>query len=481
VTDLRDDLAPLLQLAGTPIGELAERRHRRRSRRRLAGASTAAALVVLAGVAVVAGPDGDDPGQRVTADSDDGTPSTPVTASPDPTTTTGAPPEEPSHIVVRPATARPGEIVDLIFSEHADRGALFTLARWDGTAWEPASFGLTSDGHGAYDCADCPSWVAGPGPFDMVDIGISGPGPDRVEIPDVAPPGRYRVCFGYVEAPWCGQLDVAGDPVEAPPAPSDASATDEILPSRWLLRPGERFELRFPTELPRGVMSTLSPWDGTAWGAPVAQLHSSAAAYGEPRAELPGATFPSVQVNGPGPDPVVLPAELAPGWYRVCAGLTDLVTCTRIRVLDPLPDESGAPATTSSIEPSTADAPGSSSTVPSVGDEGAVVADPARVRPGEEVALRFPTGAERGLGWHMARWTGAGWTDPLYGLVSSGPDREWGTPSWSEGGSVAVRLILFSGPGPDHVVIPPVAESGIYAICTNVSMEVCATVEVAGE
>jgi hypothetical protein len=484
VTDLRDDLAPLLELDGTPIAELAARRRHRRARRRLLAGAACAVVAVLVGAGSFAALGGDHASTTIVAD-DPTTPATeaPVTTDPppDPTTTTAAPPEAPAQIVVRPSTARPGEIVDLFVPGEEIRGVLFTLARWDGAAWEPPSFGLTSDGQGSYDCRDCPSWTAGPGPYGADDIGSGGPGPDRVEIPEVAPPGRYRVCTGNAQVELCGQVEIAGSADAAPDPPPAEHEPPLVTISRWLLRPGERFDLGFPTGLPRGVVSTLERWTGQEWTGPLVELHASTGAGGDPSVESTGATAPAVQWSGPGPDPLVLPEELTPGWYRICSGGIDVTVCVQVRVLDPLPDEPPPSTSTStapptSIEPSTTTAPGSP---PPEASPVALVVSPDVVWAGAEADLWFPTQAMRGIPFVLQRWDGAAWAEPSFSLHS-----DWGggraTPYWEEGGSPAARAIGIGGLGPDRVVIPDIAEPGRYRLCVAGGVDdVCGQLEIA--
>jgi hypothetical protein len=40
------------------------------------------------------------------------------------------------------------------------------------------------------------------------DIGVGGPGPDRVPIPDVAEPGSYRICTGNAAENICAPIEV---------------------------------------------------------------------------------------------------------------------------------------------------------------------------------------------------------------------------------------------------------------------------------
>jgi hypothetical protein len=464
VTDLRDDLAPLLELAGTPIEDLAARRRRRRARRRLTGAAVCGAFVVLLGAGVVAA-DGDGEGQRTTTDGGETTPTSGATVPlPEPSPTT-SPLDVTEGLVVLPATARPGEVVDLFVPGGERRGVTFTLEPWGDGGWSRATFGLTSDGGGPYDRGGSALWVAGPGPYPVDGLGVEGSGPDRVVVPDVAPPGRYRICHHADPVHLCGELQVAGEPVTSPPRPPAEHEPELLTTSRWMLRPGEAFSLRFPTEIPRGVMSTLARWDGAGWTDPIAQLHSSAAAYAEPQVEAPGATFPSVQVDGPGPDPVVLPDDLEPGWYRICAA--EVAACDQIRVVDPLPADSGPVPTSSTIAPQ--------STAPT----GPMVAAADHVTAGDVVELWFPTGVHRGVAFTLVGRADGSAVGAAYVLeVGSGPDG-LGVPAWAEGTSWAGRLPARSGIGPERIVIPPVAEAGPYRLCAWADDDLCVDVEVA--
>jgi len=41
------------------------------------------------------------------------------------------------------------------------------------------------------------------------DIGVGGPGPDRVPIPDVAEPGDYRICTGNARDEFCTPIEIS--------------------------------------------------------------------------------------------------------------------------------------------------------------------------------------------------------------------------------------------------------------------------------
>jgi hypothetical protein len=103
-------------------------------------------------------------------------------------------------IVVTPESAKPGQLVALTFPQSSPRGIAFQIS----SESDPGRvlYYLTSDwgtsGHQ-------PTWGTPGGP----DVGISGPGPDHVIIPDPLPDGRYRLCTGNALVQVCGLLVVA--------------------------------------------------------------------------------------------------------------------------------------------------------------------------------------------------------------------------------------------------------------------------------
>jgi hypothetical protein len=108
-----------------------------------------------------------------------------------------------SPITVTPATARPGATVALTFPDEAGRGIAFQLAK----ATEPSKvlYYLTSDwGRGTHK----PTWWAAGDNGGWVDVGINGPGPDHVVVPDTAEDGTYRLCTANAASQVCGLLTV---------------------------------------------------------------------------------------------------------------------------------------------------------------------------------------------------------------------------------------------------------------------------------
>lgn len=87
-----------------------------------------------------------------------------------------------TSMTASPTTAQPGEIITLTFG-HGTRGVGFRLAGEDGSRFTL----MGSDSRNPR-----PTWDEGFGP--MIAVGVVGPGPDYVVIPDVATPGHYALC-----------------------------------------------------------------------------------------------------------------------------------------------------------------------------------------------------------------------------------------------------------------------------------------------
>lgn len=109
----------------------------------------------------------------------------------------------PDLLVLDPAQVMPGAIVEMHFPEETMRGIAFQLDRRTPAGWE-LRYWLTSDGNGGE-----PNWAAaGTEGFGWEDVGVGGPGPDHVRIPDDAEPGSYRLCTANAGEDFCAPLEV---------------------------------------------------------------------------------------------------------------------------------------------------------------------------------------------------------------------------------------------------------------------------------
>lgn len=117
-----------------------------------------------------------------------------------------APSMRPDLLVLQPAAARPGEFVEMHFPQETMRGVAFQLDRREEPGWETI-YWLTSDGNGGKPTS---IRVGAEGNHGWPDVGVGGPGPDRVLIPDGIEPGSYRVCTANAGDEFCAPLNITG-------------------------------------------------------------------------------------------------------------------------------------------------------------------------------------------------------------------------------------------------------------------------------
>lgn len=132
----------------------------------------------------------------------------------------------PELMTITPSDAAPGDRIELTFPAETMRGVAYVLERAAGAGWTTTHF-LTASAAG-YDGE--PSWVAAGDPdgYGWEDIGIAGPGPDVLTIPDDAGGGAYRICTANAVENFCAEITVV-DGV-APVAPPPAGTTPSGVP-----------------------------------------------------------------------------------------------------------------------------------------------------------------------------------------------------------------------------------------------------------
>jgi len=106
---------------------------------------------------------------------------------------------------LEPTKARPGEAVGVFFPDETLRGIHFVLEMQVGDTWT-LSYNLLSDwGEGRAPEAYAVGESEG---FSYPAIGIGGPGPDALVIPDDVSPGSYRICTGNAGENFCTSLTI---------------------------------------------------------------------------------------------------------------------------------------------------------------------------------------------------------------------------------------------------------------------------------
>lgn len=136
----------------------------------------------------------------------------------------------PELMTVTPATAAPGASLELTFPKETDRGVAYVLERAAGDTWSTTHF-LTSsaDGYGGTPSAVSVDSSEG---YGWEDIGIGGPGPDRLVLPDDASIGLSRICTANAIENFCAEIIVIDDATPVATTPLGSAGTDTIAPQQ---------------------------------------------------------------------------------------------------------------------------------------------------------------------------------------------------------------------------------------------------------
>lgn len=109
-------------------------------------------------------------------------------------------------VVVSPAVVDPGAVVEVTFPAGFDRGVAYALQREESPGQWVDEWWMTSDGNGG-----TPVTVpAGTEGYGVEDVGVGGPGPDRVLVDAATEPGEYRLCTANALEDVCALLTVTG-------------------------------------------------------------------------------------------------------------------------------------------------------------------------------------------------------------------------------------------------------------------------------
>ncbi|HVR77554.1 MAG TPA: hypothetical protein VMS99_04100 [Acidimicrobiia bacterium] len=110
-----------------------------------------------------------------------------------------------------PLTAA-GESVLLEFPDGRARGVVYTIGGQEGELGQSVHYVLTAEASGVDSTAGWEEWN---GEFEVPDVQVTGPRPDRILIPDTIQNGDYRLCSPYWKPdPFC--FDLLVRPASAP-------------------------------------------------------------------------------------------------------------------------------------------------------------------------------------------------------------------------------------------------------------------------
>jgi hypothetical protein len=178
-----DSPAPLAEVLAD--GERARRR--RLTRGVSVGAAVAVGIIGLVATAAMVGNDTDEPA-----------PSSERTQDP------AVPAQWDLGVLVYPESATPGSLIELTYPDENMRGIAFSLAPWTGTEWGEVEYYLTATQVRSKE----PTWWPATENGGWDDLGVGGPGPDFLTIPDSAPPGGYLLCSANAKEQFCVVVQV---------------------------------------------------------------------------------------------------------------------------------------------------------------------------------------------------------------------------------------------------------------------------------
>lgn len=242
---------------------------------------------------------------------------------------------ERTDVAVDPDLVSPGDPLELHFVDDEARGGHFVLYRHKENGWAP-THDLVSSGVSRI---EEPEWVTFDQDFDAPDVSISEPGPDYVTVPPDAEAGSYLLCEQRADQVSCSSISVNERVCEG----DDGAGLDQsLMVDDWIqaepddIRPGEEFDVTFPTSRSRGILFILEECTAAGWeGDLYLTSHSSNGSL----TEEPGWTqsdepvgVPDLAVGGEGPDRLVMPPIAEPGPHRLCTRNAFPNFCTEIEV-----------------------------------------------------------------------------------------------------------------------------------------------------
>lgn len=111
-----------------------------------------------------------------------------------------------ARLTAEPDTASPDSVITLRFPDKRDRGVPFTLESAEPAGWQIEYYLIA--GRGSKEPGGNSWFRPGDPQGGWPDVGVIGPGGEKVRIPQVAAPGSYRMCTANSPDRICVPLTV---------------------------------------------------------------------------------------------------------------------------------------------------------------------------------------------------------------------------------------------------------------------------------
>lgn len=134
-----------------------------------------------------------------------------------------------------------------------------------------------------------------------------------------------------------GTFDQLGERAEGADPTLDPASLGRMEVEDRSYSPGDRVNIRWPGEHPRGIAYSLDLWTGENWKTRFylsAHVGNGDASSDPPwwDADTEGHAWADLGVGGPGPDVAVVPPVAEPGTYRLCTANSPAQSCAMLTV-----------------------------------------------------------------------------------------------------------------------------------------------------
>lgn len=113
----------------------------------------------------------------------------------------------PERIRVEPTQVAPGDELELFFPQEDARAVYYWLEFDVDATWDERYFAYAVSR--SYNTDGDPHTVPTGEEKGWDDAGVTGPGPDRILVPEDASLGRWRVCGPIADGEFCAEFEVS--------------------------------------------------------------------------------------------------------------------------------------------------------------------------------------------------------------------------------------------------------------------------------